>query len=89
MDNSIPGTQSGDSSNANVAMDHDDGLRVKKLENSGVLARKGKRKDLPELFYPRGFTSLWDGFESRPCPMYFIKEFEHPPDGRAPLQVLN
>ena len=39
----------------------------------------GKRKDRPELFFPRGFTLPSDGLESRPCPPY----------GRASPQVLN
>ena len=30
----------------------------------------GKRKDRPELFFPRGFTPPSDGLESRPCPMH-------------------
>jgi len=32
----------------------------------------GKRKDHPELFFPRGLTPLFDSLESRPCPMYLI-----------------
>jgi hypothetical protein len=27
-----------------------------------------KRKDIPELFFPRGLTPISDGLESRPCP---------------------
>ena len=30
----------------------------------------GKRKDRPELFFPRGFTPPSDGLESRPCPTH-------------------
>jgi hypothetical protein len=51
-----------------VVSDHDEGLRVKRRSGISVVPARpgGKRKDHPELFFPRGFTPPSDCLESQP-----------------------